>query len=120
VIEFRPTVKLRNGLLIVYLTINSPSVIETPFECVIDETDFGDSVGVEVLDLRAQLGTGSLPQSPSTGLPTWSYDEEIDALYLRLHAANGQQQRSGTGLAKVSDLGLISQLQVSLVGGSPK
>lgn len=54
------------------------------FEGIIDRTDLGDVIGLEILDLREQLNGGAAPPRTSTGLPRWSYDKEIDAFYIRI------------------------------------
>ena len=60
---------------------------------VVDLDDFGELVGVEVLDAKRQLGGGDIPVSPASGRPRWGYDPEIDALYVHTGSGRGQVQQ---------------------------
>jgi hypothetical protein len=65
-------------------------------ECVIDQTDFGDVVGIEILAFRQM--TGGLLEGPrSAGAVRWAYDEEVDAFYVRVMKGRSQVQRSIIG-----------------------
>lgn len=68
-------------------------------ECVLDLTYLGDVVGIEVLDLRKQLGGGSVSSFRAEGKVRWSYDDKIDALYIYIGHGSGQVQRSATATA---------------------
>jgi uncharacterized protein YuzE len=71
--------------------------------CVIDRTDFGDVVGIEILDFLRQI-PGALLEGPrSAGVVRWSYDAEIDAFYLHLMDGRGQTQTSIVGTVGLDD-----------------
>ncbi len=90
-----PRVERRAGRLNVTL-LNDPEIRSAGSSCVFDIDDFSELSGVEVLDLRRQLGTVSVHSSPIDGLPRWSYDPEIDAAYFKVSEARAQQQVDGT------------------------
>lgn len=62
-------------------------------DCVVDLTDFGEVVGVEVLDVSRQLAGGVVDPPTLQGEIRWSYDDEIDALYVHVADGRGQMQR---------------------------
>jgi uncharacterized protein YuzE len=65
--------------------------------CVVDQTDFGDVIGVEILDFRRQLTGGMIEGLRSAGQIKWSYDPEMDALYVHLTDGRSQVQVSVIG-----------------------
>lgn len=108
---FRPSAVVSAGVLTLKLTATS-GVREVDFDCVIDQTDLGDLVGIEMLDLRQQLGGGRAPTPPFDGFPRWSYDDEIDAFYARVAGGRAQVQKAGSGIAHVDVEGLLCVLEV--------
>ncbi len=86
-------------------------------DCVVDLTDFGDVVGVEILDLRRQLSDGIIEGSPAGSKIRWSYDDEIDAFYVRLTDGQSQVQRGATGRAHLDSARRVVQLDVPVSGG---
>ena len=79
-------------------------------KCTVDLTDFGDVIGVEVLDWRRQLSDGVLDAQSVRGPVLWSYDEEIDAFYIHVTEGRSQIQRSA-----VAEVGLDSNRRVVLL-----
>jgi uncharacterized protein YuzE len=111
--EFRPRATVAQSVLRVQLWDAIP-VRSVDIECVVDQTDLGDVVGVEVLDLRKQLSGGTvLPPSHDSKI-RWSYDAEMDALYLHVVDGRGQAQRRSKALAHVDSSGRLVQLDVPL------
>jgi hypothetical protein len=51
------------------------------FTSVVDQNDFGDVTGVEILDFRRQLTGGVVDAPAASGRVRWSYDSEVDAFY---------------------------------------
>ncbi|HZS13234.1 MAG TPA: hypothetical protein VFC09_01420 [Candidatus Dormibacteraeota bacterium] len=82
-------------------------------DCVVDFDDFGVPLGVEVLDFRRQLGKDSPPES-GVDVPSWSYDVEMDALYLRMRAGGAPRQGKVVGTATRDSRGRLLNLVVSL------
>lgn len=82
------------------------------FDCVIDQTDLGEIVGIEILDLVRQLAGGRAPSAPLAGFPRWSYDEEIDAFYVHLADGRAQVQKSGSCTAYVDQEGQLNALEL--------
>jgi uncharacterized protein YuzE len=110
---FRPSAAIDLGVLC-FRFFDSPAIRSIDIDCVADLTDFGDVVGIEILDLRGQLAGGMVEPPKSDGDFRWAYDEEIDALYLRVTDARGQVQRSLTAQARLDSLGRFVQLDVDL------
>jgi uncharacterized protein YuzE len=111
VTEFHPLAVVHDGVIKVFLGAGSPDRT-TSFDAVIDRTDLGDVVGIEVLDLRRQVG-GSVRSVPSSGFPRWSYDDEIDALYIHLLDARAQVQVTASGMAALDGSDQIITLEVA-------
>jgi hypothetical protein len=82
-----------------------------PFEGVWDLNGLGEIVGVEVLDFRRQIGVKPPPPDPVAKLPRWSYDEEIDAFYVRLRNDNAPRQETRKGLALLDREGAVVALE---------
>lgn len=108
-----PRVRVHEGALIVDL-VPAPAAHRISFQGVLDRTDLGDAVGIEILDFRQQLGGASLPPS-SDDLPRWSYDEEIDAFYLRLAGAGATVQQSTVGTAILDETNRLISLEIASV-----
>jgi len=60
---------------------------------VIDQTDFGDVVAIEILAFRDQLDGGFL-ESPQSVAVRWSYDAEVDAVWVLVMQGRSQVQTS--------------------------
>jgi uncharacterized protein YuzE len=108
---FKPSAVVSAGVLTLKLATAS-GAREVGFDCVIDQTDLGDVVGIEILDLRQQLAGGQAPASQPHGFPRWSYDQEIDALYVRVADGRAQVQKAGSGIAYLDPEGYLSVLEV--------
>jgi hypothetical protein len=48
------------------------------------------------------------------GSPRWSYDEEIDAFYVRIADGPAQRQRSARGTAQVDRDGRLVSIEIRL------
>jgi hypothetical protein len=94
----------------------SEIVEERTCEGILDSTDFGDIIGVEILFFRDQLKApppkGSAPPGLGTGLPRCSYDQEVDAFYLRLSEGRSHKQSKVTVRAGIDSQGEVVQLSV--------
>lgn len=106
-----PSAALYNGTLVIRfmeaMVSRSMKVI-----CVIDQTDFGNVVGIEVLDFRRQLHGGLLQGPRSAGAVRWSYDDEIDAFYIHVMDGRGQIQASVVGTVGLDDAQRVVLLEV--------
>ena len=90
-----PSAVITDGIVTICF---SDSVASQSFKvaCVVDLTDFGDVLGIEVLGWQRQLSGGKIvAPSVSEGV-RWSYDGEIDALNIRLREGYSQVQRPAT------------------------
>jgi hypothetical protein len=106
-------VSVSDGVLVIQLS-SSAGLRVVPFDCVVARARFGDPVGVEILDLKGQLGTAvHLPSQRDDNL-RWSYDEEIDALYVRLSAHGSHGQRRVQGVARLDGWGTLVSLQIPM------
>jgi uncharacterized protein YuzE len=98
--ESFPLAEIADGIMTVrFRESDATKVIN--ITCVVDYTDFGDVVGIEILDWRHQLAGGQIDAPPASGQLRWSYDAEIDALYIHTTDARGQNQRRMTATAKL-------------------
>lgn len=75
----------------------SPVVQSVEVACVIDQTDLGDVIGVEILGFRRQLSGGMIDAPRSAGQVRWSYDHEMDALYVYVTEGRSQVQTAVAG-----------------------
>jgi hypothetical protein len=112
-VTFAPRVSIEDGLLVVIL-VEGPGVERVDFDAVLDQTDFGDLVGLEILDVRTQLGGAAVPSSPLEGTPRWSHDTEIDAFYIRLGVSDDRASihKSVVGVAEIDQANRLASLQV--------
>ncbi len=108
--SFRPSVQRDGDSILIELLPTRGSRVIT-FTGVVDLTDFYDVIGIEILDFHRQLGATS-PPSDATGLPRWSYDDEMDAFYLRLADGSSPIQQSIVGNVEVDEDGLVAQLRI--------
>ena len=83
-------------------------------KCIVDLTDFGDVIGVEVLDWRRQLSGGVLDAQSARGPVRWSYDDEIDAFYIHLTEGRRQIQRSTVASVGLDSNRCVVRLQVPI------
>jgi hypothetical protein len=110
---FSPFTDVEEDLVRVHLLESDPATT-VELECVLDLTDFGEAVGLEVLDLAKQLNGGRIDPVRITGRISWSYDVEIDALYVHLADGRAQIQKSVVARAELDNAGRIVQLTVLL------
>ena len=111
--EWVPTAAIDDGVLLIQLA-DSDVVNAFDIDCVVDLTEFGDVVGVEILDLRRQLSDGVVEASPVDGQINWSYDDEFDAFYVHVIDGRGQVQRSVTGKARLDSEKRLVQLELPI------
>jgi hypothetical protein len=106
-----PSASIENGRLTIRF-VASDSARRVDVEGVLDQTGLGEVVGVEILDLRSQLGGAEVPPTPGGGLPRWSYDAEIDAFYVRVADERAPIQKRVSGMAVLNGSGLLVSLEV--------
>ena len=75
--------------------------------------DFGEAVGIEILDFHSQVD-GSMVESPTEGHVRWSYDQEMDALYLHVADGRGSVQRSVIGAVELDGRKTVVELRVPI------
>lgn len=111
--EHLPLIEIADGIISVRF---AESVTEQLLDvtCVIDYTDFGDVVGVEILDWRHQLSGGQIDAPSDSGLPRWSYDDEIDALYIHTTDGGGQNQQRTTAAVKLDASRRVVTVEIPL------
>jgi hypothetical protein len=111
--DFRPSAAVDQGVLRMQLLDSSPAR-SLDIDCVVDLTDFDEVVGIEVLDLTTQLEGGTVDPPRQDSTIRWSYDGEMDALYLHVADGRGQVQRRSTARAQLDSSGRLVQLDVPL------
>jgi hypothetical protein len=99
-----------NSVLIEFLP--APGCRNASFHGVVDVTDFGGLIGLEILDFRRQLDSAMPSRSAAHGLPRWSYDDEVDAFYVRVAEGVAGTQRSVVGTAVLDEAGRVTQIQI--------
>ena len=104
---------IRDGLLVAtfHSGDNQGGTRRVRFEAVVDESGLGEVVGVEILDMRAQLD-GALPPTDGGAHRSWSYDDETDAFYLRVAEESAPFQRLVQGIAVIGVNGQLLALEV--------
>jgi uncharacterized protein YuzE len=111
--EFTPRAAVEDGVLRVQLLEAHPARL-LDIDCVVDLTDLGQVVGIEVLDLRSQLAGGTVGPLTVNSSIRWSYDDEIDALYVHVAAGRGQVQRRTAAQAGLDSNDRVVELAVPL------
>lgn len=110
-----PSATLHNGTLVIrFLEATVSQSVEVA--CIIDQTDFGDAVGIEILDFRRQLSGGLLQGPRSAGVVRWSYDDEIDAFYVHVMNGRSQSQTSVVGIVGLDDAQRVVLLEAPVPG----
>jgi uncharacterized protein YuzE len=93
---------------------NSLTLVTREADCVIDQTDFGEVVGIEILDFRSQLSGGSLENSDDyDGIHT-AYDNEIDAFYVRIRDDASQVQTTARAEVDLDDKNKVVSLKIEI------
>ena len=87
-----------------------------PIEIVLDFSEYGDVLGIEIINLVFEVGEnalgiikGSFPVDDK-GM-RYSYDEHSDAFYLRLQPGRSSRQRSVNGSIILDPVGQIKELR---------
>jgi uncharacterized protein YuzE len=111
--QFVPSASIDDGELAIRLD-DSETTSSMKVSCVVDLTDFGDVVGVEILDLRRQLSGAVVESSHPASDIRWSYDAEIDAFYIHLMEGRGQVQVRVSATAYLDSRRRLVQLQVPM------
>ena len=73
-------------------------------------------IGVEILDLTRQLAGGVVESSSLEGGVRWSYDDEVDAMYVHVREGRSQVQRRASGIGELDSEGKLVGLTVPLAG----
>ncbi len=108
-----PATVIDDGTVSVWFSDELPSQ-SIEVKCTVDLTDFGEMIGVEVLDWHNQL-SGAVLDAPSAFVKIrWSYDEEVDAFYLHLVDGRGQIQRSVVGKVGIDSNRRVVLLEVPI------
>lgn len=107
-----PSAVIAGGILVLHFSESSPSR-SADVTCTLDLTDFGDVVGIEVLDWQRQSG-GVVDGPSACGNVRWSYDYEIDALYIHVMSGRSQIQRAVTARAGLDTDGHVVRLDIPI------
>jgi hypothetical protein len=107
---FHPSATVDGDRLRVVL-LDSEPVRSIGLDCVVDLTDMGEIVGIEVLDVQRQLGGGVMPPAV-LGELRWSFDDEMDAFYLQVAQGRGQIQKSAKAIARLDSTQHVVQFDI--------
>ena len=113
-----PSATIAGGTVSIRFFDSTPS-LSVQVTCTVDLTDFGDVIGIEVLGWRQQVSGGLLDAPAAHGQVRWSYDKEMDALYIHLMDGRGQVQRSAIGNVSLDSNGRVVRLQIPIPSGTP-
>jgi uncharacterized protein YuzE len=86
----------------------------TNIKCVVDQDRLGDVIGVEILDIRRQTGGAVIESRTVTQDFRWSYDSEIDALYVHITRGSAPVQRDAIGRACIAGDGTLAAIEVQV------
>ena len=111
--ESFPRVEIIDGMMSIDFVASDATRSHT-VTCVLDYTDFGDPVGIEVLDWSHQLSGGYIDAPSVSGQVRWSYDDEIDALYIHTSNARGQNQQRTTATVRLDASQRVVALLIAL------
>ena len=110
---FRPSSQMHDDTLTIHLCDAQTQSWES-FEGVLDLTYLGEIIGIEILGLSLQLNGGHVLKSTGSGFPRWSYDDEVDALYIRITEGPGQVQATVFGRASLDASGGLIALEIAV------
>jgi uncharacterized protein YuzE len=88
---------------------------DKPIEMVLDFNQFGEVIGIEILDLAFNAGKGCMLRIAQC-VPTegdgvrYSYDEDSDSFYLRVTAGNSLDQKTVDGQLSFDAEGRITAM----------
>jgi uncharacterized protein YuzE len=100
----------------VRFTAEAGDVGGKPIEMVLDFDQFGEVIGIEILDLMFNAGKGCL-LGIAQCVPTegdgvrYSYDEDSDSFYLRVTAGNSLDQKTVDGQLSLDAEGRITAMR---------
>ena len=115
-----PYIKRNVDRLIVNLC---PSLVEQSksinLECVLDFNEYGEVIGIEIIDLKYYAGDKVLDGRKWASINKKegvriSYDEESDAFYLSISDEKSVEQRSVNGKLILDKKGYMVKLEVDL------
>jgi uncharacterized protein YuzE len=109
-------------LAVELLEPSSNSMTKIGVECVLDVDDFDEVAGIEVLDVSSQLqipGSACVEPIDSPGVRL-TYDETVDALYLKLGRARAQHQILTGATFSLDSKHVLVRVEVSVPRGHPQ
>jgi uncharacterized protein YuzE len=117
-----PNIVREDEKLDVVFSSSDVSRPEITVRCVLDFDQFGDVLGIEILNLKDQAGSRCLDvveevlKGPVTDL-RYSYDDEVDAFYLRMSEGQSVDQKAVDGVLVLNDKGQIASLRIDAQTG---
>jgi uncharacterized protein YuzE len=113
--KFKPFITANDNALIVTVGEGFNDRREN-FKGVIDKTALGNIVGIEILDFQKQISvTLPLFQNDHQNFPQWSYDNDIDAFYLRIADGPAPVQVNVVGWADLGQDRSLIALEVPIL-----
>jgi hypothetical protein len=110
---YRPRYRIHRGTLYVWFG-GQQSAERHDFDCLLDVTEAGEFVGVEILDCRRQLVGVTFPPAYASDTTQWSYDAGHDTFHLRLARPDGLVQKKSSGVARVDGQRSFLSMEVVL------
>lgn len=90
--------------------------------CVLDVDQFGEVIGIEILNLKDQVGNRCLGAIEETlrkpvGDLHYSYNDDVDAFYLRVSEGRSVDQKAVDAVLVISDKGQVVSMQIDMHTG---
>jgi hypothetical protein len=84
------------------------------FDCMLDLTETGKIVGVEIFDFRRQLEGATVAPVRGNDEVHWSYDQERDLFYLRIKPQHASNRMKTSGKSRVDSGNRVIGLHVAI------
>lgn len=115
-----PSVKQDGLAIYVTLGLNLDTSTRKTCEFVLDYDAMGTVIGIEIINLKLQVGPNSLGaiertfQSPSSGMQ-YSYYDDCDCFYLEFARERSLDQKAVDGIVALNDAGEIVALSADAI-----
>ena len=84
------------------------------FDCMLDFSETGEIVGVEIFDFCRQLEGATVAPVRSNDEVHWSYDQERDLFYLRIRPQHASNRMKTTGKSRIDSGHRLIGLHVAI------
>lgn len=112
-----PNIVREDGTLDVVFSSSDAPLSDVSVRVVLDFDQFGEVIGIEILNLKDQVGKRCLDVvekalEDSAGDLHHSYDDEVDAFYLRMSEGRSIDQKAVDGILVLNERGQMVGLRI--------